>query len=153
MNSIHIGNWNDLKQFGINPLTGEACAYSMRTLCDLSQKGAELMCDFLGLQIRSPMSTVFAANWNSNVGEDTSVASVMIARGLFPDLCRFALFKANMELAVRKPDGSWSGYADLDDEMRKRIVDMANCDKWELHRNPRVGQGSRNQHAFSGRTE
>ncbi len=156
MSNVHINGWSDLKKYGINPLTGEACALSMRTLCDLSEKGADLMCNFLGLQYRNPATTVFAQNWNSMVGEDPAVASTMLPRGLFPDLCKFAIFTVSRaKYALNSPDGAWHGYdadfvSDLgysEEELFKRIPG-------EWYRNPLAPDaGSRNVHQFTGRTE
>ena len=151
MNSVHINGWNDLKQFGINPLTGEACRLSMRTLCDLSQKGVELLSVFLGIQ-----PTGFNDNWNSKVGEDASVASIMLSRGIFDDLCKFAIFtRSNCKYAIKSVDGSWHGYS-------AEFVQTLGCTEEELfsrlsgewHRNYLApAEGSRNVHQFTGRTD
>jgi hypothetical protein len=40
-----------MKDIGINILTGEACAISMRLLCELSSEAMKLYLDFTGIQI------------------------------------------------------------------------------------------------------
>lgn len=80
-------HWADLKDYGINPLTGEACAYSLRILCDVSQKGADLLTLFFGGNIQFTDKS----NWNSKVGEDDAVASITLPRGILDDLRVFIL--------------------------------------------------------------
>lgn len=156
MNNVHINGWSDLKPFGVNPLTGEACKLSMRILCDLSENGTELMCDFLGLQYRTPATTVFAENWNSMVGDAPAVASVMIPRGLFDDLCRFAIFTVSgYKYALKSKDGTWHGYGEdfvhnLGYSEEKLFATLPG----DWYRNPKApAEGSRNVHQFTGRTE
>ncbi len=35
----YIHDWNDLRAYGINYLTGEACAVGKRLLCDVNERG------------------------------------------------------------------------------------------------------------------
>jgi hypothetical protein len=41
---ITYRNWEDLQKEGIELLTGEACGYMMRLLCDVNARGMELLC-------------------------------------------------------------------------------------------------------------
>lgn len=150
MKSVHIVGWGDLKQYGINYLTGEACAYSMRLLCDLSEEGADLMRRFFGL----PHNATFNPQWNSMVGDKPAVASVLLSRGLFDDLCRFILLSCDMDIVLKSPDGSWCGYARPNEAVMLMVDGVAENKSWQVYRNYRVGiPGDRNQHAFTGRTE
>ena len=151
MSNVHINGWNDLKQFGINPLTGEACKLSMRTLCDLSDKGVMLICDFLGLQPNG-----FNANWNSKVDNDPAVASIMLTRGIFDDLCKFAIFTvSNYKYAHKAADGTWHGYgADFVHNLGYSEDKLFATVPGDWYRNPKAPEaGSRNVHQFTGRTE
>lgn len=150
MRITYISDWNELQRFGINVLTGESCAYSMRLLCDVSQDGADLLCDFFGL----PIDTAFQKNWNSTVGDKPAIGSIMLSRGVFDDLCRFILFsKAGAEEAIRTPAGSWTGYSDINDNMARSIAQVSGQEGWGRYRNFNCkAASSRNAHAFTGRT-
>lgn len=84
-NALHIRSWADLRQFGINALTGEACAYNLRLLCDVSEQGATHVAAFLGL----PVGTKFNENWNTMVGDQPAIGSVMLPRSIMIDLAAF----------------------------------------------------------------
>ena len=86
--TIHIYGAEGLQRFGINPLTGEACAYGRRTLCDLNAEGVRLLRTYWGLSYDAQ----FVANWNSQVNGEPAVASVMLARSAMPDIAIFSLF-------------------------------------------------------------
>ncbi len=59
---------NDLREFGITPLTGEACAIGLRCLCDLTEEGRDTVAECFGI-----MPQGFKDNWNSG-----GVASFML---------------------------------------------------------------------------
>lgn len=152
--SLQIHNWNGLQQFGINALTGEACKYSMRLLCDLNEDGVELLRDFFGLQIVLNPKTQFAENWNSQVNGKPALVSIMLPRGVFDDLCRFALQSKGTIFAVRTPAGDWIGYTS-EDVVHYTLTSekLQITPEWRVYYNPpQPGSGSRNQHAFTGRT-
>lgn len=78
----HIKNWEDLEPYGINELTGEACAAGLRLLCDLTEDGKANAYAFLGI----PLDTPVAENWN--IG---GAASIMMPRSVFKELAAFLL--------------------------------------------------------------
>lgn len=160
MKNLSFSTINDI---GINPLTGEACAYSMRTLCDLSQEGANLVADYLG--ILTYPGPVFTKNWNSMVGHSMAVGSVMLEHTAFGPLMRFALFRKGFEY-VYENSGDWIGgdligLNDSDIEGRPILsmyVETPEKFGGKIHRNPAFNssqprEGSRNVHAFTGRAE
>lgn len=153
MRTANFNSWADFREYGINFLTGEACAFSMRLLCDLSEKGQEVVTDFLGL----PSSIQLAPSWNSHVGEAPAVASVMLPRGLFQELARFIAFAVlGHKYVVIMPDSSVHSYEDgyiesngLTLEKAKSLLQgdwYTNCRSSSA---PQVG--SRNVHAATGR--
>ncbi len=71
------GPYDDLRRYGINSLTGEACPYSQRVLCDLTPRGKKIVFDLLGIPPTIPLSE----NWNSG-----SSFSMMIPRSLLAQL-------------------------------------------------------------------
>lgn len=83
-----VSNFRDLAQFGINGLTGEACAYSMRMLCDVNEEGKELLSEYFGI----PELTL-ARNMNSTVGDQPAVGSLMLTHDMVPKLAQFAFFR------------------------------------------------------------
>lgn len=149
-----IYNMQDLVQFGINPLTGEACAYSMRILCDLSEKGCENLSAFFGLP--RPQVT-FQPNWNSKVGEDDAVASIMLVRSLVPDLGRFLLYRDGADVVIGEPDGAMLGLSNTDENFKAHLeyamTEHARGRGFCVWHNFGKGTTGRNQHTFTGRTE
>lgn len=147
-----IRGWQGLDKFGIICLTGEACVYSLRLLCDLTPAGVKLLEDFFGgnLEIKK------GSNWNSQ-----GVASIMLARGLAKELAVFALFQHGFEYAIVERGGNIHG---MDKELYDRYVKPdSDCpimpDHWEhVFRNPGadkpgVSIGGRNIHQMSGRVK
>lgn len=149
--------YSSLYSIGVNPLTGEACAFSQRILCDLSEKGAELIRDYLGL----PPDTKLAPNWNTRVGNYDAVASVMLDRNAFHALGVFALLRAGYQYVVC-PDGESVHFTAFADADLKEYADLGRyldgsfaslMPNLRVYRNPRSTRavGSRNEHAFTGR--
>lgn len=151
MKPVHT--WNDLEQFGINCLTGEACAYSQRLLCDVNDDGAKLMADYLGIDFRG-----FADNWNSQVNGKPAVGSVMLHRDSLQQVAVFAMFRAGA-LAVYTAGGDLTPICDSE-RMQQYVSYMNSASTIEsvrLFRNPTTSsiaprEGSRNVHAATGRT-
>lgn len=48
MQQIH-SNWKELEKYGIFMLTGEACAYGMRVLCDVNAQGWRILKQYFGM--------------------------------------------------------------------------------------------------------
>jgi hypothetical protein len=147
-----------LEDFGINILTGERCAFSMRLLCDMNADGVALVQDFLGL----PVMSSFEKNWNSFVNGQEAVASIMLTREMIPGLIRFAIFRKGYRYMFGDPEGwNYTAYNDVDLE-GNHALQMAhdgelkfipNGRRWTnpkpLSKAPSVG--TCNIHAFTGR--
>jgi len=145
-----IQNFQDLEQYGILPLTGEACGLSMRLLCDLTPAGVQIMNEFLGVQIAT------GTNWNSRDGQ---VASIMIPRGLLHELAAFVLIRGGHDIALIV-NYRCAGY-------RSSFVGGMSTEDWDAmrdsadkrwpgsyrvyYRSTAPGTGLRNQHMMSGR--
>lgn len=82
-----LKNWEQLEEYGINALTGEACGYAMRLLCDLNEDGKKLMVNFFGGNIEFRENS----NWNSKVNGKEAIASIMLTRRMFEDIAKFCL--------------------------------------------------------------
>jgi hypothetical protein len=154
-------SYSSLPELGINPLTGEACAYMMRILCDVNESGVDLLCDYFG--IPNYPKAALAANWNSTVGNSPAVASIMLTRSALPEIVRFYFFRKNYEYVVgRDDDINYTAFRTADIERNPALglyVDRASVffegdNPLRLWTNPRTinAVGSRNVHQFTGRT-
>lgn len=159
MKTIYQNYTSLQEELGISLLTGEACAYSMRTLCDVNEYGRELVKTFFGMTEASHL----APAWNSWVNGKPSVGSVMLPRSVFPDLIIFELFNRGFKYVISRVDGSFVGYSqeevDTIAAMKKIHDDVCSGrnPNSKVHVNVRLTStapsvGSRNVHAFTGRT-
>lgn len=144
-----ITSWDELKAAaGIAALTGEACAYSQRLLCDVNADGLALLEDFFG----APGLTL-APPWNSSVNDKPSVGSIMLARALLVPLAEF-LLASQGALALLFAHGKLVGGI-FDTELLASYAQSGSetFDLRRLHRpNPASSVGSRNIHQATSRT-
>ena len=150
---ISARSWNDMEQFGIIPLTGESCAYSLRLLCDLTAQGRALIRSFFGLRAEpEPGSgSVFQEPWNRGSAEDPHVASILLPYGLFITLSTYTLLRKGMAVFVMEGASSVLGYEPDSDEHKEAAFCTEN-DRSGYWRGPKAGS-DRNLHHMSGRTE
>jgi len=156
-----------LKQFGVIPLTGEACGLAMRILCDLTEDGVQLIREFLRVEPT-------AEPWNRE-----GVKSIMLPVSIFQELWIFAHVRAGtanvflggycmgdqwtetyydtLKITVKHPVKEWrsSAYAVNDPEMMKRFLEYDDVcfhiARW-FRKSTQPGTGLDNRHAMSGRT-
>lgn len=145
---IIIRAWADLRPFGINMLTGESCAFSMRLLCDVSEEGRVLLGEWLGMP-----DIHLAAPWNSRVGDAPSVGSIMLDRSALHSLGRFILAREGVLAIAEYADQSLVGIT-TSERLSQYEALSSDFDSVKLWRNacssaPVVG--SRNVHALTGR--
>lgn len=137
--------WNDLEEYGIIALTGEACGLSMRILCDVTTAGKKHLERFLGgnVEIRA------GSNWNGGSGVDPHVGSVLLPMSIITDLGAFLLVMTGTLTVASLEGGTVREYdkALTDDDERFYHV------KRYYRRSAAPGTGDRNEHAFSGRTK
>jgi hypothetical protein len=138
--------WDDLRPYGIDGLTGEACGYSMRILCDVTEKGKALIERFFGGTIKITLDS----NWNGGDKEDPHVGSIMLPYEILPVLGAFCLLQANEPTVFITTLGEAYGWdrGPLGEELEK----CYNVRRY-YRRSTDPGTGDRNQHAFSGRVE
>lgn len=108
---ITIRDWNDLRSFGINVLTGEACAVGKRLLCDVNDQGRRLLCSIFSL----PTNTRFAENWNSSVNGDDAIGSIFLPPHLFSFVAAMILMQTGCKCAVVVGSGQVFGIEPDDD--------------------------------------
>ena len=91
----NIGSFSDLEEYGLNCLTGEACAFHMRLLFDYNAEGAELLTNFLGLPVLADNS-----NWNSRVDGEDAVGSIMLTADAAWELATFAMLQYGFDRVI-----------------------------------------------------
>jgi hypothetical protein len=123
-----LHDWQDLRQFGIDVLTGEACRVGTRILCDVTDDGMDVVCDLLGLP---KSSAAFEPSWNGG----KAVASVMLPRSLWHDLAVWCLLRRCAEVLDTRREAAAKeslAYWDLNDLRELAQLDPADvdCDHW-----------------------
>src|SRR5262249_18376788 len=147
-----IHSLEDLKQFGIRALTGEACRVigSGRVLCDLTDEGMKTVADLLGLQPALKPPGPFCANWNSG-----AVASFMLPRSMFRNLAEWCLLSAGCDRVMSSDDGIYGLEPGDNEDQWNELYDLLqrqNCRPHRLRVNRRLpGEGMRCEHQASER--
>jgi hypothetical protein len=152
MEAIHIHSWSDMQQLGLNVLTGEACKFAQRLLCDVNEDGAALMLDYLGV-------AMLGKNWNSTVNGKPAVGSVMLHRESLLQVAEFAILRMpDLRAIIYKGGAGVSGLftCHMTSQYLTLLKDWpSTTDKWTMRRvgksDPNVSEGSRNIHQASGR--
>lgn len=137
-----ISCWNDLKPFGFDPLTGEACGLSYRILFDITARGQAIIEKCLGCRITP------AEPWNR--GHDKPhVGSVMLSQELLIPLGIFALLESGHKTVWLLSDQSLVGF-EADEEPDTIWLGQRSIARTLGYRGT---AGDRNVHMMSGRTE
>lgn len=143
-----INCWNDLRPFGIEPLTGEACGLSYRLLCDVTQNGRHIIEKTLGIaQLALPDC------WNRGDARNPHIGSIMLVPELLIPLAIFALLENGCEEVLRTKTGELIGVEAADDrnrlaELKRRHAEADNL----VRRYAYAGTaGDRNRHEMTGR--
>ena len=142
-----IASWNDLKPFGIDCLTGEACGLSYRLLCDVTLKGGKILAKAFGV-------TDFCLKpaWNrGGEGEEEHIGSIMLAPECLTFVGVFALLESGCTDALALPGGGLVGIEVNDGQ--------GVCDSLLEQHGPmrrfayRGTAGDRNVHQMTGRID
>jgi len=151
-----VGNWDDMRSFGVKYLTGESCSYGRRLLCDLTKRGAHSVALFFGMS-GGPLGEIFADNWNQGDDDDPHVASIMLPRfGILDELAVFCALDQGAAAVVVRGEGPITVFeTDKDiDEIgwdRKSWWISEDC-KYGSLRGCRIYTSvGRNEHQMSGR--
>lgn len=141
----------DLAQFGIGYLTGEACAYSLRALFDVSARGRELVLAYLGL----PNETRLESPYNSRVDGEEAVGSIMLSGSQLTELAVFCMLRGGALMVIVDDDnGVVTGVEKAnDDEIRGVVYAAAEAGKRVRVVNQPTGNRvhDRNVHEMTGR--
>lgn len=149
--TIELGERNNLYKIGIDILTGEACGLSMRLLCDIDNHAQTLINNFLG------GIDFLAPGWNSD-----NKKSLMLTRNFLHDIEIFSLASQydyvvlfehsynNREYCAYfnnvDYDECYQGLISHLEEYKHKIIRIYN-------RSGTARGGLRNQHEYSGRIE
>lgn len=157
--------FRDLEQFGIDALTGEACGYAMRLLCDVTAEGKRLIELYLGGTIVVREGT----NWNGGSEADPHVGSVLLPReGFVGPFGAFCLLQTrspgSMVVSLKGRHGDYPAEYTTDDIDRLRdLWEGADqsfeelFERWSLikivryYARPAAEGTDRNCHAMTGR--
>lgn len=147
---------NDLQKYGINFLTGEACSYGTRVLCDLNEDGVKVVSSWLGIKEDS-----FPANWNSKVNGKPAVASFLLPLGCLRELFLWVLIHVekyevvlDMQhsdmVGMNKDSEHYKLYTKLAAEM-KALGEPYTVAVRHFQQDTERSVSGRNVHQFSGR--
>jgi hypothetical protein len=140
-----IDCWQDLVPFGIDPLTGEACALSWRILFDVTESGRKIVARCLGVP-----NLKLAEAWNRGSVTDPHVGSVMLTQEMLTPLAVFALLESGCSEVWVFRSGGVLGVEPDDDWDRAEASRKYHGES--IARVFRQGP-DRNRHAMTGRVE
>lgn len=142
--------WDDLRPFGVDLLTGEACGLSYRLLCDVTEKGRQTVAKALGLK-QLPLPD----NWNRGDPGDPHVGAIMLAPEMLVPLGIFALLEHGCSEVWQTRAGDLLGIEPSDEPERVASVKRFHTSSDNLVRRFAYAgtAGDRNRHEMSGRVE
>jgi len=136
-----IGDFDALREYGIVALTGEACSLMYRILCDLTQRGKEILERALSVEIVSEP-------WNRGSQDDPHVASIMLTSDMVVPLGVFALVESGCrEVWVTETCAIGVGPGDSEEEV-ELMKQFHKPGRRFAYRSP---YKDRNQHQMTGR--
>ena len=144
----NITCWDDLRRYGIVALTGEACGLSYRLLCDVTERGKQIIEKALGIP-----SLGLPENWNRGDPEDPHVGAIMVAPELLVPLGVFALLENGCREVWRTKSDGLLGIEPNDDPQRVEGVKRFHADRDSFVRRYAYAgtAGDRNRHEMTGR--
>lgn len=145
-----VRNADDLKRYGFDCLTGEACGLNLRLLFDVTAEGKSLLETVLGVR-----EITLLQDWN---GGD-AVGSCLLTREMITTVAIFGmLFRDNcievwQEVTNDTPSGEVFGIENEEELALAIDCNLARVGAaWRrFKRSPYPGSGDRNLHAVSGR--
>jgi hypothetical protein len=85
----HVTCWNDLRPFGLDCLTGEACGLMYRILFDCTERGRKIVAKCFGIP-----DLTLAEAWNRGSKDEPHVGSIMLSQEMLVPLGVFALLES-----------------------------------------------------------
>lgn len=138
--------FNDLAEYGLEPLTGEACGLMYRILFDVTAEGLRILEKCLGVKIAP------AEAWNRGEPDRPHVGSVMLAQPMLVPLGIFALLESGCTECWLHKQGDLMGIEPSDSpeivERYRSMYEGTIARRFAY----RGTAGDRNVHSMSGRT-
>ena len=143
-----ISCWNDLRPYGIDVLTGEACGLSYRFLCDVTEQGRKILARWLSMP-----ELHLSDAWNRGNIADPHVGSILLAPEVLTGISVFALLETGCTECWLCRNGTVFG-VELDDPSEQIAASkrMRADNIVRLFRSQGTA-GDRNVHVMSGRIE
>ena len=140
--------WDDLRPYGIDVLTGEACGLSYRILCDVTERGKQTIQKALGIT-----NLGLPDNWNHGDPQDPHIGCIMLAPELLVPLAVFALLENGCREVFRTKSDGLLGIEPADDPQRVEAVKRFHAGNDNLVRRYAYAgtAGDRNRHEMTGR--
>lgn len=140
-----ISCWADLRPYGFDTLTGEACGLMYRILFDVTASGRNVIAKCFGMP-----EVQLAEPWNRGSPQDPNVGSIMLSQEMILPLAVFALLESGCTrvlLCERRAIG-------IEASDSAQAVAVAQ-ERFKPDRVLRYGgtAGDRNVHMISGRTQ
>jgi hypothetical protein len=138
--------WDDLSQFGIVALTGEACGLSYRILCDVTAQGKRILEKAFGLpEFR------LAESWNRGDADDPHVGSILLAPEVLDFVGVFALLENGCMEVLHIKGCGLHGFEQDDPADRVARFKRIQADRIGRRFAYAGTAGDRNRHVMSGR--
>lgn len=141
-----IRRWDDLRDYGIIVLTGEACGLSYRLLCDVTTRGKRTLEKALSVQ-----ELRLGGNWNCGSPGEPHVGSLMLAPECLTFVAAFALLESGCREAWATNSSGVVGIEPQDEPERLEAFRTVYAGEL-LRRFAYAGTaGDRNRHLMTGR--
>lgn len=140
--------WDDLSQYGVVPLTGEACGLMYRILFDITAQGKAILEKAFGVA-----ELGLHENWNGGTADNPHIGSIMLAHEMLPVVSIFALLDTDCQEVWLTKDNGVYGIEKTDSPEAVDQFKQLHADKL-VRRFAYAGTaGDRNVHAMSGRVQ
>mgnify|MGYP000084127903 CR=1 FL=1 len=147
---------NEAKQWGFNPLTGEACGLNLRILFDLSEQGHELLARSMGF---NKEQLILSPSWN---GGEFSAGSALLTTNQIETCVLLGMLLHDKCLEVWTPIGEYAAHGflygiDSMEELaaaKETNIEFSSDVGFRAYKlSGMPGTGDRNRHAMSGRIQ
>jgi hypothetical protein len=137
---VNLSSVNELSNWGLIYLTGEADPYGQRMLVDVNEQGKKILEQFFSCEL------VMQPNWNSSHGQKWSV---LLPHSIKKELMLFILFHIEgCDCAYPSYNGFY-GYKG-EEYINRASTEFLNDVIWNTNRGK---SNNTNQHQFSGRVQ
>lgn len=140
--------WNDLRPYGIDLLTGEACGLSYRFLCDVTERGRKILERWLSVP-----ELHLSEAWNRGDVSDPHVGSILLTPEVLAGISVFALLECGCTECWVCRNGSVFGVEVGDPSEQVAASRRMRAETIARVFGSRGTAGDRNVHVMSGRVQ